>query len=313
MEIRKDYLLNRWIIVSEARGKRPHELTAAKQITNAFCAFCPGNESQTPPAIYQTEKDGKWNARVIPNKFPAVDSSALPTLQTHNTFYTFGSDRGEHEIIIETPKHNVDFGELSQEEIQEIIRIYASRTAQLKKNPLNKYVCLFKNQGHEAGASLRHPHSQIITLPTIPPEIIEELEATKKYPSCPYCDIINREKGSDRRCFENDSFVAFTPYASRFNYEIWAFPKKHINGFEEFDDKAYADLANIIKSISQKLEKMGAAYDVAWHYSPQGENLHFHIEFMPRIALWAGFELGFGIDINAISPETAAKYYRGEE
>lgn len=312
MEIRKDYILNRWTMISEARGKRPHEFVVEKQITNAFCAFCPGNESQTPKEVYKTEKNGKWTFRVIPNKFPAVDFKASPLIQTHNKYYTFGSNHGEHEIIIETPKHNTDFGELSIEEIEGILRTYEQRMSELKKNPLNQYICLFKNQGREAGASLRHPHSQIIALPTIPPEIIEEVEAVKKFSYCPYCDIINKEKDSDRRCLENDSFIAFAPYASRFNYEIWIFPKQHIKNIKDFADKHYLDLSNIIKQTSQKLEKIGAAYDVAWHVSPDNENLHMHIEVMPRIALWAGFELGFGIEINAVSPEEAAKYYRGE-
>jgi UDPglucose--hexose-1-phosphate uridylyltransferase len=152
----------------------------------------------------------------------------------------------------------------------------------------------------------------MISLGFIPNTIKEKLEAIKRYSYCPYCDIINKEKNSLRHCYENNSFIAFTPYASRFNYEIWIFPKNHIKTFNDFNDGMYEDLANILKKISQKLESMDFAFNVEYNYSPNNEDLHFHIEVMPRVATWAGFELGFGIEINTVSPETAGKFYRGE-
>lgn len=312
MELRKDYILNRWVIISENRAKRPSEFSIEKDVKRLYCSFCPGNEAQTPPETYKIEKDGKWQVRVIPNKFAAVDPKGDSLINTHNSYYTFAGDHGQHEVVIETPEHGKNFGDLPENEIADILKVYSKRIDELRNDSEIKYVCIFKNQGKSAGASIDHAHTQIISYAMIPPEIKDKTDSIKKYQHCPYCEIIAREKDSYRRCFENDSFLAFAPYASRFNYEVWIFPKEHILTFADFDDKKYRDMSSMLKIITQKLEKDNINYDIAYHYSPDKENLHFHVEVMPRIAIWAGFEVGFGITINTVSPETAAKFYRGE-
>jgi UDPglucose--hexose-1-phosphate uridylyltransferase len=314
MELRKDYILDRWVIISEGRAARPKDIEKKEEVKKSLCLFCPGNEAQTPPELFRVAaKKGKgWKIRVVKNKYAAVDMKGNPFIQTHNGYYTFSGDYGDHEVIIETPTHGKEFGEFSIEEITEVLQVYAARIKILQQEPYMKYVCLFKNQGREAGASLRHTHSQIISIPMLPYEVSEKLKAIRQYRSCPYCDIIQKEKDSYRRCFENSSFIAFTPYASRFNYELWIFPKTHIRTFDELNNSTYADLAEILKKTTSRLEKEGIPYDIVWYYSPENENLHFHVEVMPRIAIWAGFEMGFGMTINSVSPETAAKFYRGE-
>ncbi len=314
MELRKDYLLNRWVIISETRGKRPHELKSQKKENVNVCYFCQGNENLTPQEITRIEKNGKWKARVFPNKFAAVNHEGNPQIQTHNKYYTFAAAYGSHEIIVETPDHEKTLAHLSEEDISDILRLYAGRIEVLSKEPNIKYVSVFKNWGEEAGASIVHSHSQIISLNMIPPAIYDTIKAIKTYPGCcPYCEIIGNEKKSDRRCFENDSFVAFTPYASRFHYEIWIFPKEHICDFESFDDKKFQDLSTILKQILVKLDSINAPYNLLVNYSPKEENMHFHIEITPRLALWAGFEFESSITINSVSPEAAAKFYRGED
>ena len=314
MEIRKDYILERWIIISERRGKRPQDfVTNIAPDAKKNCVFCGGNEDQTPAEIYRVEKNKKWQVRVIPNKFAAVEINGSPIIQTHNLYYTFGDGYGSHEVVIETPLHGKNYGDLSNEEMTMALKTYALRIEELQKKAHINYVCLFKNQGKDAGASVNHPHSQIISMAMIPPVVQEKLDAVKRYPYCPYCDIISKEKDSFRRCFENDSFIAFTPYASRFNYEVWIFPKHHIKSFKDFSEKSYADLADVLKKLTVRLESINAAYDIEWYYSPKNEDLHFHIEILPRISIWAGLEMGFGVDINSVSPENAAKFYRGEQ
>jgi UDPglucose--hexose-1-phosphate uridylyltransferase len=312
MELRKDYFLNRWVILSEKRGKRPSQFVEVSPTAIKECVFCPGSENLTPPELFRVEKDGKWKLRVIPNKFSAVDPSGDANIQTHNQFYTFGGDHGKHEVIIETNEHEKKFGDLTVEDIVELMKVYSARINELKKDFLAKYVCVFKNQGKAAGASLAHTHSQIVSFSLMPPVVNEKIDAMKRYPSCPYCQIIKTEKDSHRRCYENANCVAFTPYASRFNNEIWVFPKNHLRVFEDFNDSVYQDMAWIIKQACMKLESINSPYNIEWYYSPNNENLHFHAEISPRTQIWAGFEIGFGITINDISPEQAARFYRGE-
>jgi UDPglucose--hexose-1-phosphate uridylyltransferase len=311
MELRKDYILDRWVILSDKRKNRPFDFKKdEKKDSKSRCVFCAGNESLTPPSVYELKDGEKWKIRVIPNKFSAVDPNGNPVIETHNRFYTFAGDHGIHEVVVETSEHGKKLSELSDENIKNNIKVYNMRINELLKDKNVKYVCLFKNQGADAGASINHSHSQIIAVALIPPFIDRKLEAIKRYNRCPYCDIIESEKNSDRRVYENRSFVSFCPYASQFNYELWILPKNHKRIFNELSDEEIDDLVDIYKRAMGKLDDKGIDYDVDWYYSPDKEDLHFHIEIKPRIQNWAGFEIGFGIIVNEITPEDAAKFYR---
>jgi UDPglucose--hexose-1-phosphate uridylyltransferase len=144
----------------------------------------------------------------------------------------------------------------------------------------------------------------------LPPQIVDEVKAAKKFRKCPYCEILKKESKSERKIQETKSFIAFAPYASRFNYEAWIFPKKHIKNITDMADEHFAELAAILKKLLVKIQSLGLSYNYFLHYSPIGENLHFHIELTPRKAVWAGFEHGSNIVINSVSPESAAKFYR---
>jgi len=317
MELRKDYVLDRWVVISEGRGKRPKEFkTEDKQESSSVCYFCPGNEHLTPPEIYRHvkkgEKDGKWDIRVFPNKFPAVSMEGTDEIRTDNEFFTFSNAFGQHDVIVETPEHEKQLHDLSENEIFEVLKVYNMRINELSKAKGSKYVVLFKNYGKDAGTSLVHSHTQVLSINAVPSLIREENETAKKFPECPYCKIIATEKNSDRKCFENNDFAAFTPYASRFNYEIWLFPKKHFKNMTELNDPQLKNLAEIFTKILGKMKEANFSYNYFLHYSPDGENLHFHFEFTPRVATWAGFEISTDAVINSVPPEEAAKFYRGE-
>lgn len=312
MELRKDYILNRYVIVSEARGKRPHELFPKKIEEVGICMFCPGNESMTPPEIARIgDGKGGWRIRIFPNKFPAALPEGQPAVRTDNRFFSFADAYGIHEIVVETADHKKQLADLSSGELTELLSVWIARIAALRALPNINYVSVFKNHGLEAGTSIVHSHTQIIAHALPPPAVLEELSAIKSWPSCPYCDIIAIEKGSLRRCFENERFVAFTPYASRFHYEVWIFPKEHINELGALDQASLAALAQIMKATLARLASFKAPYNMFLHWHPDSA-YHFHIEICPRTAIWAGFEFCSGIVINSMSPEEAARFYRGE-
>lgn len=314
MELRKDYILDRWVIISSSRGKRPHEyVKSTAQVQEGVCYFCAGNENLTPPEIYRIpDEKGGWKVRVFPNKFAAVDRLGRYDIQTHNTFFTFSDAYGSHEIVVETPHHEKQLSEFSVEDMKDVLNVWASRITELGKTEGVKYVSVFKNSGYEGGTSLVHSHTQIIAYNIVPELIKDQVNAAKKYLGCPYCSIVEVESKSDRRCFENNTFAAFTPYASRFNYEVWIFPKPHILNMTDLSSDQMTDLADIMKKVLSKIGSVKFSYNIAVHYSPSGENLHFHIAIAPRIAIWAGFELGTDTIINSVPPEDAAKWYRGE-
>ncbi|MBI3034386.1 DUF4931 domain-containing protein [Candidatus Woesearchaeota archaeon] len=311
MELRKDYILDRWVFFASERKARPREFRHEETAEGHECFFCPGNEALTPGEIGRVGSRDKWQIRWFPNKFPAVIQEGNPHVRTDNTFYTFSSAYGRHEIIVDTPDHGKQLWDLPKEHVAELLKVYFGRIAELEKVPDVSHVSVFKNHGREAGTSLVHSHSQVAAISIAPRLIREEVSASRNFSSCPYCSIIDSEKRSFRRCFENGSIVAFTPYASRFNYEIWIFPKRHISGFQELSEAETGELSDILRHVLARLRSVNAPYNFFLHYSSR-ESLHPHIEVTPRMATWAGFEISTDAIINSVTPEDAAAFYRGE-
>jgi len=311
--IRKDYILDRWIYYATGRNKRPMEFEEdeVKEISSSkTCFFCPGNEHLTPPEIGRVEHKNSWKIRWFPNKFPAVELKGNPKIKTKNKFLKEGKNYGTHEVIAETNDHKKQLADLSIEHIKEILDVYILRIKALSKLKGVKYVTVFKNKGPLAGTSLVHSHTQISTLPVLPSDVMNEIKAASNYKRCPYCDIIKLESKNKRKVIVNKNIVAFAPFASRFNYEVWIFPKRHVKNITAMYNEELYDLATVLKKILVKLKKVSASYNFFLHYAPIGYDLHFHIEVMPRIAKWGGFELSTGATINSIMPEDAARFYR---
>ncbi|HDI73101.1 MAG TPA: galactose-1-phosphate uridylyltransferase [Candidatus Altiarchaeales archaeon] len=314
-ELRKDYILDRWVIIAKERGKRPHEFLKEreKREKRGLCFFCPGNEHTTPPEISRIEEDGKWLIRCFPNKFPAT-ATEVKTFEEN--LLVRMSAYGRHEVIVETPEHDTCLGDLNVEHIAKIIDMYSERLIENKKDPRIGYVLIFKNKGKEAGTSLEHSHTQLIALRTVPTAVREEVDASKKYikenGNCPFCDIWKMEMKSERRIFENKYMVAFAPFAPRFSFEAWIMPKRHVTSLEFLNEKERFSFAEILKKLISKLNSSMnyPPYNFYLHVSPKKEDLHFHLELCPRMSKWAGFELGSGLVINTMPPELAAKHYR---
>jgi UDPglucose--hexose-1-phosphate uridylyltransferase len=316
-ELRKDYVLDRYVIIATERGKRPDQFkattdtqgTANLAVEKAKCFFCPGNEHTTPPEIMRTGTKDKWLIRVFDNKFSAVALQGNYNIRTDNTFFTFADAVGKHEVIVETPNHDKTIADLNADECTSLIKVYSQRIEVLSKIPGVKYALLFKNQGKDAGTSIQHTHTQLIAYNLLPKAVEEEEIASEKFGSCPYCAIMNIEKSSYRRVFESSTMVSFTPYASRFPFEAWVFPKRHVLRLSELNETEIRELAEMMLKLLAKLKELNANYNFVVHYGIK--NLHLHIEILPRLATWAGFELGSDTIINVMTPEKAAEFYRG--
>ena len=312
MELRKDYILDRWVYFAESRKDRPKEYPGGKEPISGSCNFCAGHEESTPAEIGRIGDKKSWDIRWIPNKFPAVVEECNPDVSTDNTFFTYAQAYGRHEVIIESPVHTEQLWDFGVQKLSTLLKVYNRRVGELLNMNNIGYVSLFKNHGKEAGASLVHSHTQLVALSMVPRAVHEKAVASRNFGSCPHCRIIQVEKQSSRRCFENASFVAFTPYSSRFNYELWVYPKAHIKTFGELNNAQIDDLAQILQKVLAKLKQINAPYNILMVNSPRGDNLHAHIEITPRTGIWAGLELGTETYINSILPEYAASFYRGE-
>ena len=311
--LRKDYILDRWVYYASSRSKRPREFKEVSvREESRECLFCPKNEHLTPREIGRVEYKGSWKIRWFLNKFPAVDKNNMEKKYffRKNIFFYEDYAYGVHEIIAETSHHKSQLADLPVSQIRELFEVYKVRVDELSRIKDVKYVQVFKNHGKDAGTSLLHSHSQVMALPDVPALVSDEINAAKKFRKCPYCDIIRLESKSKRKIFETKNVAAFAPFASRFNYEAWIFPKQHKRNFDELSEEEYRDISSVLKKILIKLKKINASFNFFIHYSPKKEDLHFHMEITPRIATWAGFELSTNAAINSVMPEDAARFYK---
>jgi UDPglucose--hexose-1-phosphate uridylyltransferase len=326
-ELRKDPIIGRWVIISTERGKRPSDFEKTpKKKESKLCPFCPGNESMTPPEIKALRTEGSepdtpgWTLRIISNKYPALKIEGDLNREGHGIFDKMNGV-GAHEVIIETNDHNRDLVDLSEEEIVRVIEAYRFRYEDLKKDPRFRYIMIFKNKGEAAGASLEHPHSQLIATPVVPKRVSEELEGAKRYydykERCVFCDIIRQELSDNERVVaENEAFIALEPFAPRFPFETWILPKKHYASFEKSPEENDLKLASLLKETLMRLSISlnEPPYNYVVHVSPIDKGYereyHWHFEVIPKLTKVAGFEWGTGFYINSVSPEEATRYLR---
>jgi UDPglucose--hexose-1-phosphate uridylyltransferase len=331
-ELRKDPIVGRWVIISTDRAKRPSDFARDQvKMKGGFCPFCNGNENKTPPEILAyrplpnggppPERDSPgWRVRVVPNKFPALGIEGNLGRQAEGMFDRMNGI-GAHEVIIETPDHNQTLATLPEKRIEDVLWAFRDRVLDLKQDKRFKYILIFKNHGEAAGASLEHAHSQLIALPILPKQVVEELEGGKEYyrykERCIFCDIIRQEMDSGVRIVaENQDFVTMAPYAPRFPFETWILPKRHESAFENSASHIYENLAQALKNLLTKVDRVldNPAYNLVIHTSPVQETTndyyHWHIEIMPKLTKMAGFEWGTGFYINPTPPEEAAKFLR---
>jgi len=326
-QLRKDPVLGRWVIISTERGKRPTDFAHPKETRkNGFCPFDEGNEDKTPPEVlaYRDDKSRKdspgWKVRVVPNKFPALSIEG-ELGRAGEGMYDKMNGVGAHEVIIETPCHDANFADLPVEQIALVTRAVQERMIDLQGDTRFRYIQVFRNQGHAAGASLEHPHSQLIALPILPKRVIEELAGSKKYygykERCVFCDIVAQEVWTKSRIVcENDAFIAVVPFAARFPFEVWILPRTHQPAFETIDEDMRTAYAGVLKETLQRINTAldHPPYNLIVHTSPSGEldlkYYHWHVEIMPKLTKIAGFEWGSGFYINPTPPEDAARYLR---
>lgn len=300
-ELRKAYFLNKYVLITPGRAKRPKDIKETTIIKRSpGCPFCPENINKKN-ILDKIEKNKKWQVLSLKNIFPAV------SLNNKKAY-------GTQEVIVETRDHSKDLAELKLKEIENILKMYIKRTKAISKIKNIDYILCFKNQGSKAGASISHAHSQIFATNIIPPDISEELKLAQDYKSkhqkCPYCDIIEQEKKSPRKIYENKYILAFAPFASEYHYEVWIINKRHIDNITKLNKEELKSFAKIYKHILQKLQSINLSFNAFLHQVISNNNQHFYIKIQARDSVWAGVELGSGLVINSVPPEEAAKFYR---
>jgi UDPglucose--hexose-1-phosphate uridylyltransferase len=336
-ELRYDPLEHRWVIIATERSARPSDLADTTKYNQVkVCPFCEGQESQTPPEVWaiRDPKTGAnspgWMVRVVPNKFPALKIEAEGK-RFGVGYYDMIEGSGAHEVIVETPQHDKDLADLPSEHVKLVLLSYRERLRDLYKDPRFRYALIFKNHGKRAGASLAHPHSQLIATPIVPRNVFIKLDAAcRHYESkerCLICDLIQQELSNEKRIISsNDRFVAIAPYASRFPFEVFIAPIEHNHSYGDSSDEDLDKFAPFFKDILFRIKEVldDPPFNYVINTSPNTEakpkfadkwvtlkyDYHWHIDIIPRLVRIAGFEWGSGFYINPSTPETAAQYLR---
>lgn len=270
-----DIKTQRWIVIAPARVDRPVEYKDKVK----SCPFCTGNESLTPPEVYRIGGEGEWNkpgwqVRVVPNLFPITDI---------------------HEVIIHSPSHLKDIEDFDLPQITRILTVYRMRFI---KHMEDGQVIIFSNHGEHAGASLAHPHTQLVV---IPKQI--NLDALVKEP---VMNVIE----------DNTFYYTYCPDFSQWPYEVWIAPKRENTMFSDTLDNEIQDLASILQRAIKRLSiryNEGDAQKIHGTTSPFAYNFYIHhgrnwfIRIIPRLIHRAGFELGTGLSVNVVDPTEAAR------
>ncbi len=325
-EIRQNIATKEWVVISTERAKRPEDFKVVKEKKvllehSESCPFCPGNEHMTPyESFVINDNQGKWKVRVIPNKYPAVVNEG--TLQySMEGIKRRVSGVGIAEVIIESAKHNLIIPFMSEKDLEDVIYTYKERYVSAERDTRVKMVIIFKNYGEQAGASIEHPHSQLIAIPVVPFHIRYRIEEAMRYydetGECVFCKMLNEElKYQERVVVETGSFVCFVPYAALAPFHMWILPKRHMGSFSEINDTEITDLAKNLKITISKLYYGldNPDYNYVIRSVPvkekEKEYYHWYITIMPRLIRTAGFEIGTGMSINTSLPENDAKFLR---
>ncbi len=323
-ELRKDLVSGDWIVISPNRRKRPEQFKKSettKRQPKKGCIFEDLKKiNSSGPILTYGEKN--WEVAVIENKYPAFTHKKMlcPVLEKQGPYQILKAV-GHHELVV-TRNHDNNFSKLSKKEAGQVFEAFRDRYLMLISDSCVEYVSIFHNWGVKAGASIYHPHYQIIAMPVVPPDISHSLKGSdsyfKEHKKCVHCVMLEWElKNKTRIIYENAGAVAFSPFVSRDPFEIRIFPKKHLSYFENTLNADMDYMVDVLQTALKKLEKnlKNPDYNFFIHTSPiknkeKHRHYHWHIEIIPKTRIRAGFELGTGMEINIVDPDEAAKLLR---
>lgn len=321
--LRRDPATGGWVIVAPERGRRPREGDGAGAGRQGACPFCATSDASTTPELLRipAADESGWMVRVVPNKFPALSPDTAASERFDGPLFRELGGVGHHEVIVEGPSHDRRMAEMSEAEVAAVLEAYHARCRALRDDPRVAYVIVFKNAGPRAGASLVHPHSQLVATPMAPLVLQQRYARAREHYDatgrCLYCDLVKAEREARVRVvLETERLAVYCPFASAVPYEIWIAPIRHQPSFTATSRDDRLELARALRRTLGAVDRVLGRPDFNFlvHTAPIGEEAQpyylWHVQILPRVAELAGFELGSGIPIHSVSPEDAAERLR---
>jgi UDPglucose--hexose-1-phosphate uridylyltransferase len=319
-QLRLNPLNGRWVTVVAERAERPTDFAPRNRQVEAHpldpCPFCPGNEESTPPALETYGRDGRWVVRIVPNRYPAFYGDDPLAVRNLGPVHVQAPASGIHEVLVFSPEHGASWADLDDRDAGLVMAALRDRVEEHARTPNIRYTQAIVNHGREAGASLSHPHGQLLGMPFVPGEILDEERAFARFEGgCILCATIEAEvTDGSRVVHDDDRVVIVCPFWAGSPYELLVIPRTHD---AHLQDSAPADLASVGRSVRDALESMrrllgDVSYNLVFHTAPHRHNgpFHWHAHIWPKLVSIAGFERGTGVLINIVPPEFSAQELR---
>ena len=318
-QMRLNLLTNRWVTIVADRALRPTDFAPRSDVdldSDRSCPFCPGNEEATAPALETHDEDGAWNLRVVANRYPAFHGDDGFAVKHVGPVHVMAEGTGIHEVFVYTPDHEGSLDRLDDDAAGRFMLALKHRFVEHADLENIRYTQAIVNHGREAGASIAHPHGQLLGLPFVPGEVLDEERAFSRFAGgCLLCTTVEAEMATGERVvFANDDVAVICPYWSGGPYELLIVPRRHDLHLQDADDASLEAIGRAMRDATRSLNRAlgDVAFNVGIHTAPhqhEGE-YHWHIHVWPNLATQAGFERGTGVMINIMPPEQAAETLR---
>ncbi len=325
--LRWDALTARWCLLAAHRRDTPRDMTSRLDALRdaSHCPFCPGHERQTDPSTEERlGPDGRWVARAVTNRFPMMADGA-PTGRTlpHEVFRERAAV-GAHEVIVETREHDADLSDLDAGALAVVLDLHRSRHRALAQRPDAAAVLLFKNRGPRSGASLRHPHSQVLTCPVVPPGVRRRDAVAARHHRRRGSSLVQwlveaEVEAGERVVALDPHFVALCPWASARSHEAWIVPRAPIPHLGATPDALLPPLAAMLRDTLRRVRRVSgdADYNILLRQPARARWeepwAHWFLEIQVRRGGDAGFELSSGMSCTVFSPEESAALMRSAD
>lgn len=315
-------MTGRWVVIAGERAQRPSDFLPRRLPVEDDplrpCPFCPGQDANLNPVIERVGAAGKWEVRVVPNLYPAFSGSDPMVVSHLGPVFTQAPASGVHDVIVLAQDHNVSWADLTPEHSALIMDAIRERMLEHSGQAGLRYSQAVVNSGREAGASIEHPHGQLLSMPFIPGEAANELAGFARFSgNCLLCAVMEAELEAAHRIIYADERVAIlAPFWSGTPYEMLLLPRSHETHLHDATGEDLAAMGRSVQlALSSLRSKLGdVAYNLMFHSAPfrTKADFHWHVHVVPKISTRGGFEMGSGVLINVVPPERAAEDLRSE-
>lgn len=314
-------MTGRWVVIAGERSQRPSDFLPRRLPVEDDpvrpCPFCPRVDDSDAPVISSYGPGSGWQVRVVANRYPAFSGSEPMVVSHLGPVFTQAPASGVHEVLVLSPDHNGSWADLSDEHAALVME--ALRDRMIAHSAMGmRYSQAVVNSGREAGASIEHPHGQLLTMTFIPGEAANELAGFARFQgNCLLCAVIDAEEEAVHRLvFANDEVAVISPFWGGTPYELLIVPRRHgahLHHAEHVDLAAMGVAVQV--AVAALRSRLGdVAYNLMFHSAPfrHSGDFHWHVHLMPKVSTRGGFEMGSGVLINVVAPERAADELRSE-